>query len=76
MHSLFSSLKRFVTCAFVAGMIFTGLGGRALAVDGTLTNAAGGSYTDTANWSGGTVATGASGTANFNTLDISGDIGV
>lgn len=76
MHSLFSSLKRFVTCAFVAGTILTGLGGRALAVDGTWTNAAGGSYVDTANWAGGTVATGASGTANFNTLDISGDIGV
>src|SRR6478752_1694386 len=76
MHSLFFFSKRFVTCAFVAGMIMIGLDWRALAVDGTWTNAAGGSYTDTANWSAGTVATGAGGTANFNTLDITGDIGV
>lgn len=42
----------------------------ALAVDGTWTNAAGGSYSDAANWAGGTVAGGADATANFNTVDV------
>lgn len=76
MQSLFFSSKRFVACAIVASMIVIGLGGHALAVDGTWTNPVGGSYTDPANWSGGAVATGAGGTANFNTLDLTGDIGV
>src|SRR5215212_8082103 len=76
MHSLFFSSKRLVTCAFVACTVFTGLVGHTLAVDGTWTNPAGGDYNDAANWTSNQIASGAGGTADFNTLNISGDVGV
>lgn len=77
MHSLLISSKRFLKFTFVACMIVASVVvGRALAVDGTWTNAAGGDYADTLNWQSGTIADGAGATANFNTLDITGDIGV
>ena len=75
MHSLLILSKRFLKFAFVACMILASMVGRAPAVDGTWTNTAGGDFMDTANWQGATIASGAGGTANFNTLDISGDIG-
>jgi fibronectin-binding autotransporter adhesin len=43
------------------------------AADGTWTNPLGGSWPDTANWLGGTVATGQDGIANFSTLDLGTD---
>jgi autotransporter-associated beta strand protein len=44
------------------------------AADGTWTNTtSGGLWSDTGNWSGGTVADGASFTADFNTIDITAD---
>lgn len=76
MHSLFFSSKTVFSHAFVAGVIVLGLSGRALAANGTWTNPSGGNYTDTANWAGGTVAMDSGATADFNTLDITGDLGV
>src|SRR5689334_9936639 len=76
MHSLRNSSKRFLKFVFVACAILAGMATRAHAVDGTWTNAAGGDFMDSANWQGTTIASGASGTANFNTLDITGDVGV
>jgi fibronectin-binding autotransporter adhesin len=42
------------------------------AVDGTWINSSGGIWINPLNWAGGTVADGAGGTANFNTLDLTG----
>jgi autotransporter-associated beta strand protein len=42
-------------------------------VDGTWINASGGDWTTTANWQGGTEAGGPGATANFNTLDLTGN---
>ncbi|MGC4017320.1 MAG: autotransporter-associated beta strand repeat-containing protein [Luteolibacter sp.] len=47
---------------------------RAHAADGTWTNlTSGGLWSDTANWSGGTIADGSGFTANFNTLNLTAD---
>src|ERR1700674_5522692 len=43
------------------------------AATGTWTNPSGGSWTNSANWSGGLVADGAGNTANFSTLTLSAD---
>jgi len=48
----------------------------AFGVDGTWTSAGGGNFTDSGNWSGGTVASGVGATANFNTVNIDGDVSV
>ncbi len=73
------SLLRFptrVVFRFVAAtcMVFV-LYGTAAAQNGTWTQATGdGTWSNTANWLGGTVATGSGNTADFNTVDVDGDV--
>src|SRR5438132_667500 len=48
----------------------------AQAASGTWINANGGSWTNSANWSGGVIADGTANAANFNTLSLSADVTV
>ena len=48
--------------------------GSALAASGTWINTAGGNWSNAANWSGGTIADGATFTGDFSTLDITSNI--
>ena len=65
----FSALKNFA----IAAPILVGLLHHlpAHAANGTWTSLAGGSWPNSANWSGGTIAGGTDGSANFNTLTLS-----
>lgn len=65
-------LRSLITSFAIASSALTNT--EASAADGTWTNAlTGGLWSDTANWSGATIADGAGSTANFNTLDITAD---
>lgn len=52
--------------------IFLAITGSVFAASGTWTNTAGGNWSTTTNWSGGTIADGATFTGDFSTLDITG----
>jgi TonB-dependent receptor len=60
---------------FAVFLAFAFLPFSAHAADGTWTQPAGGNWSDTANWQGGTIADG-TGAANFDTLNVSGTVTV
>ncbi|VGO16997.1 Adhesin BmaC autotransporter [Pontiella desulfatans] len=62
-------MKKILSVAALMALVFPSMG-----ADGTYTNvASGGNWSDSANWSGGSVADGSGFTANFNTLDLTED---
>src|SRR3954447_8742506 len=71
----FSSRRSYqsITLSFAAALLTAS---RIMAADGTWTNLAGGDYNDPANWQSSIIASGAASTANFNTLDLNGDVNV
>lgn len=70
MSSSFLFLKRAIQYNLFAIALALSSIGRVLAADGTWIDSDGdGLWSDTANWSGGTIADGSGSTANFNTLD-------
>lgn len=55
---------------------FLAMSGSVFAASGTWTNTAGGNWSTTTNWNGGTIADGATFTGDFSTLDITSNITV
>jgi autotransporter-associated beta strand protein len=59
-----------------ASLLAAHLGSQALAQSGTWTSTTSGNWSNTANWAGATVADGTGNSANFNSIDLTGDITV
>ena len=62
-----------VSC-LLGGLFLARIG--AVAVDGTWSSAVSGNWTDTVNWTGGTLADGSGSTADFNTIDPAADVSI
>jgi fibronectin-binding autotransporter adhesin len=75
MRSLFFSFQQTVLSTILV-LAACAVAAPLLAADGTWTNTAGGDYNTGSNWAGSNIASGASSTANFNTLDLNGDVNV
>ena len=73
----FARLRRLGQCALLAALLGSLATSRVLATNGTwITTTFGGLWSNLANWSGGTIADGADGTADFSTLNITANEGI
>ncbi|MDE0839424.1 MAG: hypothetical protein OSB41_10285 [Kiritimatiellae bacterium] len=62
--------KKLISMLMLSALV---LPGRSIAQSGTWTTNAAGSWTNTTNWSAGTIADGSGQTADFSTIDITDD---